>query len=143
MLCENISELIGGTPMLHISRFAEKSGAAAELYAKLERSNPAGSAKDRVALYMIRDAEQRGDGHAVHRFVAVLIGMRRVGKLFLVENSVYVCFEFSHCFVLLFFFVISGSLPSNGSIKKKQFRLYQRCMNPVSGVSYFDIFVKP
>lgn len=60
MLCENISELIGGTPMLHISRFAERSGAAAELYAKLERSNPAGSAKDRVALYMIRDAEQRG-----------------------------------------------------------------------------------
>ena len=60
MLYENISELIGGTPVLHISRFAEEYGAGAELYAKLERSNPAGSAKDRVALYMIRDAEQRG-----------------------------------------------------------------------------------
>ncbi|MBQ8195014.1 MAG: cysteine synthase A [Oscillospiraceae bacterium] len=60
MLYENVSELIGGTPLLHISRFAEKSGAEAELYAKLERSNPAGSAKDRVALYMIRDAEKRG-----------------------------------------------------------------------------------
>ena len=43
MLYENVSELIGGTPLLHISRFAEKSGAEAELYAKLERSNPAGS----------------------------------------------------------------------------------------------------
>ncbi len=60
MLYENISQLIGGTPLLHISRFAEQNGASAELYAKLERSNPAGSAKDRVALYMIRDAEQRG-----------------------------------------------------------------------------------
>ena len=60
MLYENISELVGGTPVLHISRFAEAYGAAAELYAKLERSNPAGSAKDRVALYMIKDAEQRG-----------------------------------------------------------------------------------
>ncbi len=60
MLYENVSELIGGTPLLHINRFAEKSGAEAELYAKLERSNPAGSAKDRVALYMIRDAEKRG-----------------------------------------------------------------------------------
>ena len=60
MLYENISELIGGTPVLHISRFAEATGVDAELYAKLERSNPAGSAKDRVALYMIKDAEQRG-----------------------------------------------------------------------------------
>ena len=60
MLYENISELIGSTPVLHISRFAEETGAGAELYAKLERSNPAGSAKDRVALYMIKDAEQRG-----------------------------------------------------------------------------------
>ncbi len=60
MLYENISELIGGTPLLHLNGFAEKNGVDAQLYAKLERSNPAGSAKDRVALYMIRDAEQRG-----------------------------------------------------------------------------------
>ena len=60
MLYENISELVGGTPVLHISRFAQTTGADAQLYAKLERSNPAGSAKDRVALYMIKDAEQRG-----------------------------------------------------------------------------------
>lgn len=60
MLAENISELIGNTPLLHVNRFSEESGAEAELYAKLERSNPAGSAKDRVALYMIQDAEKRG-----------------------------------------------------------------------------------
>ncbi len=60
MLYNNISELVGGTPLLKLSGFSEKSGAKAELFAKLERSNPAGSAKDRVALYMINDAENRG-----------------------------------------------------------------------------------
>ena len=60
MLYNNISELIGGTPVLKLNSFAEKNGAEAELFAKLERSNPAGSAKDRVALYMINDAEKRG-----------------------------------------------------------------------------------
>lgn len=60
MLYNNISELIGGTPVLKLAGFSEKNGAKAELFAKLERSNPAGSAKDRVALYMINDAEKRG-----------------------------------------------------------------------------------
>lgn len=60
MLYNDISELVGGTPVLRLAGFAEKSGADAELFAKLERSNPAGSAKDRVALYMINDAEKRG-----------------------------------------------------------------------------------
>lgn len=46
--------------MLKLAGFSEKNGAKAELFAKLERSNPAGSAKDRVALYMINDAEKRG-----------------------------------------------------------------------------------
>ncbi len=60
MLAENITELIGRTPTLHLKRFAEVYGINAELYAKLERFNPAGSAKDRAALYMIEDAEKRG-----------------------------------------------------------------------------------
>lgn len=60
MLYKDITELIGSTPLLEISRFAEINGANGKLFAKLERTNPAGSAKDRVALYMIRDAEKRG-----------------------------------------------------------------------------------
>ncbi len=60
MLYNNISELVGGTPLLRLAGFADTNGAKAELFAKLERSNPAGSAKDRVALYMINDAEKRG-----------------------------------------------------------------------------------
>lgn len=60
MLAENIAELIGNTPVLRLNGFERHSGAKAQLFAKLERQNPAGSAKDRVALYMINDAEKRG-----------------------------------------------------------------------------------
>ncbi len=56
-----VEELIGHTPLVRISRFAESMGAAeAVLLAKVELFNPAGSIKDRVALSMIRDAEKKG-----------------------------------------------------------------------------------
>jgi cysteine synthase A len=55
---ENILELVGGTPLLHLARFAPPP--AAELFAKLEYMNPGGSVKDRAALGMILDAERRG-----------------------------------------------------------------------------------
>lgn len=51
-------ELIGKTPMLKLNQYGKEMGAA--LLAKLEYLNPAGSVKDRVALSMIRDAEERG-----------------------------------------------------------------------------------
>lgn len=60
MIYNDFSELVGGTPLLKLNRFCGVNGVAVSLYAKLERSNPAGSAKDRVALYMINDAEKRG-----------------------------------------------------------------------------------
>ena len=52
----DITELIGGTPLIRLGRFAP----GAELLAKLERFNPTGSAKDRAALYMIRAAQADG-----------------------------------------------------------------------------------
>ena len=52
----DITELIGGTPLVRLSRFAPGLG----VLAKLERQNPAGSAKDRVALSMLRAAEAEG-----------------------------------------------------------------------------------
>src|ERR1043165_4693099 len=55
---ENILELVGGTPLLRLARFAPPP--AGELYAKLEYMNPGGSVKDRAALGMILDAERRG-----------------------------------------------------------------------------------
>lgn len=54
-------ELVGNTPLLKISRYSERVGATgANILAKLEYLNPAGSAKDRVALEMIEDAERQG-----------------------------------------------------------------------------------
>ncbi|MCR5215613.1 MAG: cysteine synthase A [Lachnospiraceae bacterium] len=58
---ESAAELIGGTPMLKLNnymKYAKISGV--NVFAKLEYLNPAGSTKDRVALYMIEDAERSG-----------------------------------------------------------------------------------
>ena len=54
------NELIGNTPLLELSATEKAKGFSAKVMAKLEYLNPAGSAKDRVALAMIEDAESRG-----------------------------------------------------------------------------------
>lgn len=56
----NISELIGSTPLLRLKNYEKESGVKAKLLAKLESFNPAGSAKDRVARSMIEKAEAEG-----------------------------------------------------------------------------------
>ena len=57
---ESAEALIGNTPMLSLGRIKEKLGLYADVLAKLEFFNPAGSTKDRAALYMIEDAEKSG-----------------------------------------------------------------------------------
>ena len=60
-ICGSALELIGRTPLVKVSRFAEAAGVpGARLLVKLEYLNPAGSVKDRTALAMIRDAEESG-----------------------------------------------------------------------------------
>ena len=54
------AQLIGHTPLLELCNFEKKDGLCARLLVKLESRNPAGSAKDRVALAMIEDAEKSG-----------------------------------------------------------------------------------
>ncbi len=56
----NISELIGNTPLLRLNVVEKALGLDAKIYAKVESFNPAGSAKDRVGLAMIKDAEEKG-----------------------------------------------------------------------------------
>lgn len=56
----SMEELIGRTPLLELGRMEKKLDLNARLLAKLEFHNPAGSAKDRVALSIIRDAVKRG-----------------------------------------------------------------------------------
>ena len=55
-----ITELIGATPILKLNRFEQNRALLAHIYAKLEFFNPAGSIKDRVAKAMLDDAEQKG-----------------------------------------------------------------------------------
>ena len=58
---ENATEIIGRTPLMKVNQFCkDEEGLQAEVLVKLEYLNPAGSAKDRVALSMIEDAESRG-----------------------------------------------------------------------------------
>lgn len=58
---ESASELIGGTPLLKLNNYSKKAGITdAVILAKLEYLNPAGSVKDRIALAMIEDAEEKG-----------------------------------------------------------------------------------
>ena len=58
----NLTQLVGGTPLLHLARLSAHYGIDenTRVLAKLEYFNPGGSVKDRVALNMILDAEQRG-----------------------------------------------------------------------------------
>ncbi len=57
---KSANDLIGNTPLLELTATEKKKGFSARILAKLEGFNPAGSAKDRVALSMIEDAEARG-----------------------------------------------------------------------------------
>ena len=57
---ENLTELIGKTPLVKLPNFSEEKNISATLLAKVEFFNPAGSVKDRVALNMIEDAEKKG-----------------------------------------------------------------------------------
>lgn len=57
----NVTELIGKTPILKLNNFTKAEGVDANIFAKLEYFNPAGSVKDRIANAMISDAEAKGE----------------------------------------------------------------------------------
>lgn len=57
----NVTELIGKTPILKLNNFSKSEDVAANIFAKLEYFNPAGSVKDRIAYAMISDAEAKGE----------------------------------------------------------------------------------
>ena len=56
----SVEQLVGNTPLLSVAHYEKARGLQATLLVKLERCNPAGSVKDRVALEMLRQAEQHG-----------------------------------------------------------------------------------
>ena len=57
---KNAAELVGNTPLLEVGNIEKELGLEARILVKLEYFNPAGSAKDRIALNMIEDAEAKG-----------------------------------------------------------------------------------
>lgn len=59
-IAKNITDLIGNTPLLEVSRYAEAEGLKATLLVKLESFNPGSSVKDRIGYYMITEAEKQG-----------------------------------------------------------------------------------
>lgn len=59
-IANNLTDLIGNTPLLELSNYSQASGLQARLLVKLEYFNPAGSVKDRIGYAMIKDAEERG-----------------------------------------------------------------------------------
>ena len=59
-IAKQLTDLIGNTPLLELSKFSAKKGLQTPIIAKVEFFNPGGSVKDRIALAMIENAEQKG-----------------------------------------------------------------------------------
>ena len=59
-IAKQLTELIGNTPLLELSKFSKAKGLETPVIAKVEFFNPGGSVKDRIALAMIEDAEKKG-----------------------------------------------------------------------------------
>ena len=59
-IAKQLTELIGNTPLLELNKFSQAKGIDTPIFAKVEFFNPGGSIKDRIALAMIEDAEQKG-----------------------------------------------------------------------------------
>ena len=59
-IAKKLTDLIGGTPLLELGKFSAARGLKKPVIAKVEYFNPGGSVKDRIALAMIEDAEEKG-----------------------------------------------------------------------------------
>src|SRR5437660_12928733 len=87
LLAENITELVGQTPMLHFRRLVPAG--AADVFAKLEYLNPGGSVKDRAAIGMIRKAEAQGRLKPGSTIVEATAGNTGVGLALIGINKGY------------------------------------------------------
>lgn len=86
-IAENIIELVGHTPMLHLRRIMPAG--AADVYAKLEYLNPGGSVKDRAAIGMIRRAEEEGQLRLGGTIVEATAGNTGIGLALIGVNRGY------------------------------------------------------
>ena len=75
----DITQLVGKTPLVELTRYGERHGLAARLVAKVEMMNPSGSVKARAALAMIEDAERRGQLKAGSTIIEPTSGNTGIG----------------------------------------------------------------
>jgi cysteine synthase len=86
-VAENITELVGETPMLHLRRVVPAG--AADIYVKLEYLNPGGSVKDRAAIGMIAEAERKGHLKPGATIIEATAGNTGIGLALIGVNKGY------------------------------------------------------
>lgn len=90
MKYQNLAEAIGNTPVINITKlFPEACAKHAEIWMKLESKNPGGSIKDRIALSMIEDAEEKGILKAGGTVIEPTSGNTGVGLSFICASKGY------------------------------------------------------
>lgn len=88
-IAKSLTDLVGNTPLLELSRFNKNKGLKARLVVKLEYFNPAGSVKDRIAFAMIADAERKGTLKVGSTIVEPTSGNTGVGLAFVAASKGY------------------------------------------------------
>ena len=88
-IAENITDLIGNTPLLRIGSLSETTGA--EILGKMESFNPLSSVKDRIALAMVLDAEKNGNLKKGDLIVEATSGNTGVGLAYVAASRGYRC----------------------------------------------------
>ncbi len=86
---DNVADMVGGTPLLELRRFTAERALKGRIFAKLEMRNPAGSVKDRVAKYMIEDAERTGKLRAGGTIVEPTSGNTGIGLAAIARKKGY------------------------------------------------------
>lgn len=88
-IADKLTDLIGNTPLLELKKYGSEVGSKAQIIAKIEYFNPGGSVKDRVALGLIEDAEQKGVLSAGGTIIEPTSGNTGIGLAFVAAVKGY------------------------------------------------------